>query len=264
MMNQRHLLPILLLSLLLGAACSGGPKVITENEDNPTTSPASSGIFSETTTDTPQNAANPGPDGSLHQVVVHEILPAERYVYLQVHEGQEMFWIATRKQEVNLGGTYYYKGGLLKTNFESKEHNRTFDRIFLVSKLVPADHGQGGVLPSATSTPSVALTKEVPTTSWTPSAAGSITIAELVKHPEKYAGKTVKVSGKCVKINPNIMGKNWIHLQDGSQDDFDLVITSDLFVPEGSVISMQAVVALNRDFGAGYQYQLILEEGTLQ
>jgi hypothetical protein len=59
------------------------------------------------------------------------------------------------------------------------------------------------------------------------------------------------------------MDRNWIHIKDGSKDDYDLVITSDVFVPEGSVVTMKAQVSLNKDFGAGYKYDLILENGIL-
>ena len=92
---------------------------------------------------------------------------------------------------------------------------------------------------------------------------GSITIAELVKNAKKYEGKTVEVSGQCVKINPNIMSRNWIHIVDGSKNDFDMVITSETFVPEGSNVTFKAVVGLNRDFGAGYKYDIILENGVI-
>ncbi|MCP4978199.1 MAG: hypothetical protein GY931_18780, partial [Maribacter sp.] len=80
---------------------------------------------------------------------------------------------------------------------------------------------------------------------------------------KKYEGHTIQLSGKCVKVNPNIMDRNWIHLQDGSKNDFDLVITSNTFVPEGSAITIRGTVVLNKDFGAGYKYDLILENGTL-
>ena len=92
---------------------------------------------------------------------------------------------------------------------------------------------------------------------------GTIKISDLVSDPKKYEGHTVQLSGKCVKVNPNIMNLNWIHLQDGSKDDFDMVITTNTFVPEGKLITIRAVVSLNRDFGAGYKYDLILENGTL-
>ncbi len=57
------------------------------------------------------------------------------------------------------------------------------------------------------------------------------------------------------------MGRNWIHLKDGSKDDFDLVITCSSAVHEGHIVTMIGKVALNKDFGAGYQYPILLEEG---
>ena len=59
------------------------------------------------------------------------------------------------------------------------------------------------------------------------------------------------------------MKRNWIHLQDGSKDDFDLVVTSNAFVPEGTIVTIKAKVVLNKDFGAGYRYDLILEDGIV-
>jgi hypothetical protein len=61
-------------------------------------------------------------------------------MYLYVSEGGEKFWIATRTKDVKVGETYYYKGGLLKTNFESKEYNRVFEKVYLISNLVSTDH----------------------------------------------------------------------------------------------------------------------------
>jgi hypothetical protein len=53
------------------------------------------------------------------------------------------------------------------------------------------------------------------------------------------------------------MNRNWIHLKDGSMDDYDLVVTSNEDVPVGSKVTIQADVVLNKDFGAGYKYELI-------
>lgn len=59
------------------------------------------------------------------------------------------------------------------------------------------------------------------------------------------------------------MNRNWIHIKDGSQDEYDMVVTTNSYVPEGKEFMMRAVVHLNRDFGAGYAYDLILEDGIL-
>jgi hypothetical protein len=235
-----------------------------ENETNENVS----GIFSEENLDNePTSTRGSGFTDDLHKVTVNEILPATKYVYLKVTEGGEEYWIAARKQDIELGGTYFYRNGLLKTNFESKEYNRMFERIFLVSSLVPEIHGTNtGTLSSDFESDKNEPVQEQKIPSQTGEIVqqeGTMKISDLVADPDAYEGKTVQLTGKCVKINPNIMQRNWIHLQDGSKDDFDLVITSNTFVPEGQVVTMKAKVVLNKDFGAGYRYDLILEEGVV-
>ena len=205
----------------------------------------------------------------LHTVVVKEILQATRYVYLKVEEGEELFCIAIRKRDVKIGETYYYKRALLKTNFESKENNKLFEKIYLVTNLVQAkNHGNDREIEAKTGSDklknysaesNIAVKKEKVNIEQN----GSMKIADLVENYKKYEGKIVQISGKCVKVNANIIGRNWIHIKDGSKDDYDLVITSDTFVPEGSPITIKATVSLNKDFGAGYQYDLILENGII-
>lgn len=248
-------------------ACNNSPKVITAQSTTDVAVP-SSGIFTDDPTQTQTASPTSGSfTDDLHTVVVKEILPTSKYVYLNVTEGGEQFWIATRKQDVQLGGTYFYRDGLLKTNFESKEYKRVFDRIFLVSNLVAESHGNNnGMLDTnfKESKPKVSQKEDIPThTDKIMTHKGSITIAELVANPKAFEGKTVQITGKCVKINPNIMQRHWIHLQDGTKDDYDLVATSDTFVPEGKIVTIKALVSLNRDFGAGYTYALLLENATI-
>jgi len=265
-MKVQNIVLVLIIFTML-VACNNGPKVITA-QSNSGEATTNSGIFSEVdkNTETPL-LKNSSFTDNLHTVVVNEILPTTKYVYLNVTEGGEQFWIATRKQDVILGKTYFYRNGLLKTNFESKEYKRVFDRIFLVSNLVAERHGGNTGIAKVDfgETKTEFVQKEnIPThTEKIAQHKGDIKIADIVANPKKYDGKTVQITGKCVKINPNIMERNWIHLQDGSKDDFDLVVTSNTFVPEGKVVTIKALVSLNRDFGAGYRYDLILENGTV-
>ncbi len=245
-------------------ACNNGPKVIQSSTEQDESS--KSGIFTpdpstRVVTSTDQSFSN-----DLHTISVNEVLQASRYVYLNVSEGASKFWIAARKQEIKKGETYFYRGGLLKTNFESKEYNKVFDTIYLISNLVSQDHSRhtDNLNTSVQKSDPITQKEDIPThTDKIVEHKGSIKIAELIKDPKKYEGHTIQLSGKCVKVNPNIMDRNWLHLQDGSQDDYDLVITSNTFVPEGSAITIRATVVLNKDFGAGYKYDLILENGTL-
>lgn len=202
---------------------------------------------------------NPIINTELHTVVINEILPTVKYSYLNVTENGETFWIATRSKDVKVGNTYYYNGGLLKTNFESKEYNRVFEKMYLISNLVALNHGDDTNMKQTKANRENTPTK----TEEVIVHEGSIKISEIVNNPKKYDGKTVQISGVCTKINAGIMNRNWIHLKDGSKDDYDLVVTSDVFVPEGTVLTLKAIVTLNKDFGAGYKYGLILENGTI-
>ncbi|MEN8125360.1 MAG: GW dipeptide domain-containing protein [Bacteroidota bacterium] len=252
---------ILSIVFIIVTACNKGPKDISPLDDK--NFEKNTGIFSKETSDYTPIKTNQSLSNEMHKVIIKEIITATKYTYLNVQENDKQFWIATRKQDVNKGGTYYYNGGLLKTNFESKEHNKIFDTIYLVTSLVQEIHGINS--PKTDTQISKQNIKEKPTASSEKiiKQEGSITIADLVENSKKYEGKTVQISGKCVKINPNIMGKNWIHIKDGSKDDYDLIITSDKFVKEGTMITIKATVTLNKDFGAGYKYDLILENGII-
>ena len=94
-------------------------------------------------------------------------------------------------------------------------------------------------------------------------SAELITIAELVQNPRRFQDKIIELSGKCVKVNAGILQRNWIHLRDGSQDDFDLVITSEEEVAKGATITVRGIVRLDQDFGSGYSYKILVEEGTV-
>lgn len=88
-------------------------------------------------------------------------------------------------------------------------------------------------------------------------------------HQEKTAlsGKVVAVQGKVVKVNNGIMGRNFVHVQDGSGDagagSNNLIVTSKDTAQVGQQVAVSGKVTLNRDFGAGYMYPLLLEESTI-
>jgi len=241
------------LSMMIG--CTNNPKVITASTDQANTE-ENTGVFAEEPINLLPHQSQQSMAEGIHTVTIKEVLPTTKYVYLRVTEGEEEFWIATIKTEVKVGGTYFYQGGLLKTNFESKEHKRVFDKMYLVSSIVASDHGIH-VTPEKSQQPSTTGSKK------DIDVKGSVKIAELVANPKKYEGKTIQISGQCVKINPNIMERNWVHLQDGSKDDYDLVITCDVQIPVGHTVTMTGKVVLNKDFGAGYQYDILLEEGAV-
>ncbi|MEO1010986.1 MAG: GW dipeptide domain-containing protein [Bacteroidota bacterium] len=245
----KYVVTILLIMVILGA-CNNRPKVI------------------EPSVEEDQKTLESATKTQLHAVLVTEVLPASRYTYAKVREDDTEFWIATGKMEIKVEETYYYRGGLRRTDFESKEHNRIFDEIYLVSNLVSkAAHT---TVAKAGSRDRIDLAeegvpkKDIPTHSEKGiTHKGLVTIAELVRNPKMYEGHSVEISGTCTKVNTGIMGRNWLHLKDGSKDDYDLVVTSNAIVPAGTEISLRALVVLNRDFGAGYSYDVLLENGIV-
>ena len=93
------------------------------------------------------------------------------------------------------------------------------------------------------------------------------TVEEVFAKSADLAGKKVKIRGKVVKVSPNIMGRNWLHLQDGTgsvaNNSHDLVVTSAEIPEADSVVVIEGVMAKDKDFGAGYFYNVILEEAVI-
>ncbi len=191
---------------------------------------------------------------AIHRVMAKKVLPTARYVYVFVEENGEEFWLATNKMDIQIGAFYLYKEGLFKSNFTSKEHNRVFEKLYLVASLVRADHGNE---PTAFPEPDT-NSKPKPV-----AAPGSIKIAELVDDPGKFQGQVVKLSAECRKVNANIMGKHWLHLKDGSKDDYDLVATSKTQIPEGHFVTITGTVVLQKDLGSGYYYDILIEDAEV-
>ena len=243
-MKQTLLLVLLITGFLIG--CESKPKVIEAVDIEEETQP----ILAD------ESASK------LHKVVVEEVLHTSRYTYLNVSEDGSTHWIAIPKKEVEKGGTYYYRGGLKKTNFKSVEHDRVFETVYLVS-----DVSKNPSLTPDIGNPHEHIHSDVPVAD--PNAKiepppGGITISELYTNRAKYDGQTVRVRGRVVKLNNMIMNRNWIHLQDGStKENMDLTVTTTENIPLGAMVALEGKIALNKDFGAGYKYEIIMEEAQL-
>lgn len=94
---------------------------------------------------------------------------------------------------------------------------------------------------------------------------GGYTVEELYAKKDELKGKKVRVRGKVVKFNGGIMGRNWVHLRDGSGKPGadDITVTTNQNAKVGGTVVATGVVAVDKDFGAGYRYEIILEEADL-
>ena len=93
------------------------------------------------------------------------------------------------------------------------------------------------------------------------------TVAELWAQKGGLKDKSISIRGKVVKYNPGVMGKNWIHLQDGSGDPskgtHDIAVTSQDAATMGEVVTAKGVVRLDKDFGSGYRYGMLVEDAKV-
>lgn len=99
------------------------------------------------------------------------------------------------------------------------------------------------------------------------SAAGDNlkSVADLHKNQAALAGKTISAQGKVVKVNNGIMGRNFVHVQDGTGDanTNNLIVTSKQTASVGDQVKVSGIVVVNRDFGGGYSYPLLIEEASI-
>jgi len=92
-------------------------------------------------------------------------------------------------------------------------------------------------------------------------------VAEVITKSTELKDKPVRVSGKVVKYNGGIMGKNWIHLRDGTGQEADgtndVLVTTAAEAKLGAVVTVTGVVRTNKDFGSGYSYKVLIEDAKL-
>jgi len=225
---------------------------------------------------------------------VLETMNAAGYTYLYIDSGSAKEWVAIPETTVAVGDTVSYNQGMEMKDFHSKSLNRTFPTIMFSPGLAGKEQ-----VPAAPATPAApaaddsfaaAVAREqqpaapaamaatsggstgavVPATEVKVEKApgdNSYTVEELFTQAEKLSGQKVRLRGKVVKFNANIMGKNWVHLQDGSGNPMtnthDLVITTGETVAMDDIVIFEGILTANKDFGAGYNYAALVEEAQI-
>lgn len=195
-----------------------------------------------------------------HKVLVNEVIDADTYTYLNVTENNKTYWMAIPNKSVEVGKTYFYIGGMEMENFESAQLNKTFEFIVFADNFnsTETDAKSDNRNMHVTNTESAPKVNIV-----TPD--GGISLENLFKNKANYNSKEVLVKGVVIKVNKEIMDRNWIHIVDGSSFNGknSLTVTSTEMVNVGDTISVKGVLTLNKDFGQGYIYDILLEEGKL-
>ncbi len=204
--------------------------------------------------------ANENLPAGTHKIEVADVLQTPNYTYIKASENGNEFWIAVTKMQPEKGETLYFSKSMEMKNFKSDALNRTFESVLFVQDISqtppsaqkPVNHPQ-------------VYSQSKEDVNITPLKDGT-TIAQIYDKKDDLNGQTVKVKGKVVKYNPHIMGRNWIHIQDGtsSGNNFDLMVTSPDSAKAGDVVVVEGTVEINQDFGAGYAYPVMLSNATIK
>jgi GW (Gly-Tryp) dipeptide domain len=194
-----------------------------------------------------------------HVVKVIDILQTNDYTYLDVKEGENTFWIAVTKMNIEKGEMLYFSQSMEMKNFKSSTLDRTFESVLFVQDARKSSDPNKMTNPH--SDVQNLAKKEIKIEPLGPDNS----IVKIYANKNSLAGKTVKVRGQVVKYNANIMGRNWVHIQDGtgSTNDYDLVVTTKDAVKLGDVITVEGTLAVEKDFGAGYFFPAIIEDAKV-
>lgn len=195
----------------------------------------------------------------VHNVIIKEKMNASSYSYLLVEENNVEYWIAVPQMEIETGERLIFTKSLEMLNFNSPTLDKTFDRILFVEDPVKSQNMQSIPVPHTQVKASAKQNVKV-----TPLSGGK-TIGEIFAEKNKLNGKTVRIRGVVTRFNEEIMDRNWIHLQDGTgtDEDFDLMVTSLDRTGVGQEIVVEGTVVLDKDFGAGYSYSVMLENAKI-
>ena len=201
---------------------------------------------------------------------VLEVKDVDSYTYLRLKTRDGELWAAVMTTRIKKNSTVTIENGVVMDNFYSKTLNRTFPTILFgtlggVAAMAPGGHGMGTAYPLVPG-------KKLDTINAAPVAKASgdnaYTVSEIVTGSAGLKDKTVLLRGRVVKFNPDIMGKNWIHLRDGSgsatDDTNDILVTSKSEARVGDVVTAKGIVRTGKDFGSGYAYKVLIEEATLE
>lgn len=202
---------------------------------------------------------------------VVETMNASGYTYVCLEKKGVKTWVAVPETKVKLGSEMSFLPGQTMTNFTSKTLNRTFDSIVFSSGPASGGNATQGhpALPSAAAgSKAQVATKDKDIKVEKASGPNGRTVAEVYSRIASLNKKTVSVRGKVVKVSAGIMGRNWLHIQDGTGDQqkgtHDLVATSQELPAVGDVVTVTGTLAKDRDFGAGYRYKAIIEDAKIQ
>jgi hypothetical protein len=249
-----------LLTPLFVTACNQGEPVTRVESTPEAAAPAASDAASAVATGT-----------------VTETMSSGGYTYIQVDTGSEEIWAAAPECPVKVGDQVAFPLEMPMRDYHSNTLDRDFELVYFVHSFqdpegdlltkgggMPSGHPpMAGHPPAARNSASTDID-----VSGVEKPEGGKTVGEIYANQADLSGKEVTLRGKVVKFNKQIMGKNWLHVRDGSGDadagTNDLTVTTDATARIGDTVLVTGQVHLDKDFGYGYKYDVIIEDAQVE
>lgn len=198
---------------------------------------------------------------------VKEVILAQSYTYLRVEEADGEYWLATGNTEVEKGDEIYFNNFVVMNDFESKELDKTFEQILFVDNISEEPITEE-IQASKEKDPHRAKSSDYQKmldSIKIPPVKGGMTIKQVYENAESLDKKELVVRGQVIKINRDIMNRNWVHIMDGTKSErSDLTFTSQEDFQIGDTVTVKGTIAVEKEYGAGYVYPVILEDAVRQ
>jgi hypothetical protein len=218
-------------------------------------------------------------EGTAVEGEVLELIDVPSYTYLRLGaRGTEGTWAAVSTASIKVGDHVRVAGATKMPGFTSTTLKRTFPIIYFGTLAeggsrapsaadpfnAPANPHAGGADPHQA--PSGRAAVDVKKVGRAPGPNGK-TVAEVIAERVKLAGKTIRVQGTVVKSTTGVLGRTYLHVQDGSGDaaagTHDISVTTTATPSVGEVITIEGVVTLDQDIGSGYTFPTLIADARI-
>ena len=185
---------------------------------------------------------------------VKNVIDVTSYTYVEVATDTTTVWVAAPTTPIEIGSSISFSTQMPMEGFYSDSIKKTFPLIYFVSRLgTNADkklspHTQ--INPTDTALEGIDKIKD------------GKNIAEIYTEKSSLKGKSVKIRAKVTRFSASIMWKNWLHIQYSSTTK-DLTVTTQNTANVGDIVIVEGKMALDKSFGNGYDYPIILEDAKI-
>lgn len=189
---------------------------------------------------------------------VSDIINVTNYTYAEVDTGTARVWAAGPTTALKKGDIVTFLARMPMKDFYSESLDRKFSLIYFISRFTDTDKVSFSPTPPAHGQikPVRKSLNEIE------KAEGGKNISEIYAEKDKLNGEVILVRGKVTRFSAEIMGKNWLHIQDSSSFD-DLTVTTDNTVAVGDVVTIKGELELDKDFDYGYVYPVIVQNAKV-